>query len=86
MVTAGFGAAALQQRAHAFARDALAHAVIDAAAGQDDFRMIARLFGAECQVIRIDADAVPADKSGLEIQEIPFGRAAASTSPVSMPS
>ena len=36
--------------------------------------MIAGLFGAKCQVVRIDADAVPADKPGLEIQEIPFGR------------
>ena len=67
-------AAALQQALHAFARHALAHAVVDAASGENDFGMIAGLFGAKRQVIRIDADAVPADQPRLEIQEIPFGR------------
>ncbi len=36
--------------------------------------MIASFFGSKCQVVRIDADAMAADKSGLEIQEIPFCR------------
>ena len=52
-----------QQPAHAFARNALAHAVVDAPAGQDDLRMIAGLLGAMRQVIGIDADAVAADQA-----------------------
>ena len=51
----------------------LPHAVVDAAAGQDDFGMVARLLGAIGQVIGIDADAVAADQTGLKRQEIPFG-------------
>ena len=70
----GIGAATLQQSAHAFPSDALSHAVIDAASGENDLRMIAGLLGPECEIIRIDADAVTADQPRLEVQEIPFGR------------
>ena len=62
-----------QQPPDAFARDALAHAVVDAPAGQNDLGMIAGLLGAIGQIIGIDADAVAADESRLERQEIPFG-------------
>ena len=51
------------QPAHAFARDALADAVVDAPAGQDDLGMIAGLLGAMGQIIGIDADAVAADQA-----------------------
>ena len=52
--------------------DVFAHAVVDAAAGEDHLWVIAdhlRLVG---QVIGIDADAVPADEPRPERQEIPF--------------
>ena len=74
IVTVGLARPRCNKRAHAFARDALAHAVVDAPAGEDHLRMIAGLLGAERQVIRIDADAVAADQARLERQEIPFGR------------
>ena len=54
-----------QMRRDAFARDALAHAVVDAPAGEDHLGMIARLLGAMRQVIGIDADAVPADQARM---------------------
>ena len=65
IVTVGLARPRCNKRAHAFARYPFAHAVIDAASGENDFRMIAGLFGAECQVVRVDADAVPADQPGL---------------------
>ena len=74
IVTVGFARPLCNKRTHAFAPYASAHAVIDPASSENDFRMIAGFFGAKCQVIRINADAVPADQARLEIQEIPFGR------------
>ena len=65
--------AVAQQPAHAFLRDALAHAVVDAAAGEDHLGVIAGLLGAMRQVVRIDADAVAADQARRERQEVPFG-------------
>ena len=80
------GAIAQREAAHAFARDPLAHAVVDATARQHDLRMIAGLFRAIGQVIRIDADAVAADQAGVKLRKFHLVEAAASTSPVSMPS
>ena len=57
------GAIAQRQAAHAFARDPLAHAVIDATAGQHDFRMVAGFFRAIGQIVGIDPDAVAADQA-----------------------
>jgi hypothetical protein len=55
------------------AGDIGAHAVVDPPPGQDHVRMIAQHLRLVRQVIGIDADAVPADKAGPEIEEIPFG-------------
>ena len=52
--------------------DELAHAVVDAAAGQDDLRVVSQLVGLVRQVIRVHADAVPADQPGSKRQEIPL--------------
>ncbi len=51
----------------------LAHAVVDAAAGQDHFRMVADLFRLVGQVIGINADAVPADQARADGHEVPLG-------------
>ena len=49
-----------------------AHAVVHAASGKDYLRVVAVALSTLCQVIRIHADAVSADQSRLERQEIPF--------------
>ena len=49
------------------------HPVVDAAAGEDDFRIVLNLLGPVGQVIGIDPDAVPAHQTGLEIEEVPLG-------------
>src|SRR5437016_955526 len=54
-------------------RDKAPHAVIDAPAGEDHLRVVARRLGPRGQVIGIDPDAVPADEARRERQEIPFG-------------
>ena len=36
--------------------------------------MVARLLCAVCQIVWIDANAVPTNKAWIELQEIPFGR------------
>src|SRR5690606_4344211 len=53
--------------------DVAAHAVVDATAGKDDFRVVANGLCLVRQVVRIDADAVAADQAGTERQEVPFG-------------
>src|SRR5215472_5136947 len=63
---------ALEQAPDAFVRDALAHAVVDLAPGQDDLRLIAGLLGPIRQIIRVDANAVTADQPRREFLEIPF--------------
>src|SRR5262245_1403373 len=68
------GAAPLQQGTHAFPRNPFTHAVIDAPAGKNDLRMITGLFGAKGQIVWVNADAVSADKTWLEVHEIPFRR------------
>ena len=40
--------------------------------GQDHLGSIADLLRLVSQVVRIDADAVPADEAGPEVQEIPL--------------
>ncbi len=55
-----------QQTPDTFAGDPAAHAVVDAAAGQDDFGVIAGLFGAVGQVIRINPDAVAPDQARIK--------------------
>src|SRR5262249_28560865 len=68
----GIGATPSQQGAHAFPRDALTHAVIDASASENDLRMIAGLFGAKGQIVGVNANAVSAYKTWLKVHEIPF--------------
>lgn len=50
------------------------HAVVHAASGEDYLRVVTVALGALCKVIGIDTDAVAADESGLEGEEVPFGR------------
>ncbi len=52
--------------------DELAHAVVDAAPGQDHLRVITQHLCLVGQVVRVDADAVPAHQAGLELEEVPF--------------
>ena len=44
-------------------RDVLGHAVVEAAAGEDDLGPIADFLGLVREVVRIDADAVAADET-----------------------
>ena len=53
--------------------DVLAHAVVDATAGQDDLRVVAQHVGLVGEVVRIDADAVAAHQARTEGQEVPLG-------------
>ena len=50
-----------------------AHAVVGAATGQDDLRVVAHLCRLVGQVVRIHADAVAADQARPERQEVPLG-------------
>src|SRR5256885_10100293 len=43
------------------------------APGEDHLRVVAQLLGKMAEIIRIDPDAVPADKTRLEAEEVPFG-------------
>src|SRR5256885_6257426 len=43
------------------------------APGEDHLRFVAQLLGKMAEIIRIDPDAVPADKTRLEAEEVPFG-------------
>ncbi len=54
-------------------RDVGGHAVVDAAASEDDLRVVAEHFGFVGEVVGIDADAVAANQAGAERQEVPFG-------------
>ena len=53
--------------------DELAHAVVDAPAGQDHLRVVAEHLRLVRQVVRVDADAVAADQARAERQEVPLG-------------
>ena len=60
-----------------FAGDAVghigAHRIVDAAAGENDFRMVTDRRCRMGQVERVHPDAVPADQPRREIQEVPLG-------------
>src|SRR6056297_2699392 len=56
-----------------FAGDVGAHAVVGAAAGQDHLGVEADVLGLVGQVVRVHADAVAADQTGAERQEVPLG-------------
>ena len=49
-----------------------AHAIVDAAAGKNDFRVAADFLGLVGQVVGVDADAVATDETGAEREEVPF--------------
>ena len=49
-----------------------AHIVVDASACKDNLAVIAELLCFICKIIRVNADAVTADKTGEEFEEIPF--------------
>ena len=49
------------------------HAVVDAASRQNDFGMVAHLLCFLCQVVGVDANAMPSHQSGREVEEVPFG-------------
>src|SRR6476620_8373774 len=53
--------------------DELAHAVVDAPAGENDLRMVPELVSHMRQIVGIDADAMPADQSRPKGQEVPLG-------------
>src|SRR5437879_5189481 len=61
-----------QQPSNAFPSNALAYAIVDTAAGQDDFRMVTRLFRPIGQIVGVDSNAVATDQAWLKGQEIPF--------------
>ena len=50
-----------------------AHAVVQAAPGQDDLGVVADGLGLVRQVIGVDADAVAAHQAGAKRQEVPLG-------------
>mmetsp|Transcript_39155 Transcript_39155/g.91820 ORF Transcript_39155/g.91820 Transcript_39155/m.91820 type:complete len:403 (+) Transcript_39155:568-1776(+) len=52
--------------------DELAHAVVDAPAGQDDLRVVAQHVGLVGEVVGVHADAVAAHQARLELQEVPL--------------
>src|SRR5215475_4643262 len=70
----GIHDATFEQGPYAFSCNALAHAVVDAASCQNDFRMVTSLLSPKSQVVGINANAVSAYKTWLKIQEIPFRR------------
>src|SRR5262249_47729161 len=47
--------------------------VVDAAAGEDDLRLVAGGLRGRGEVEGIDADAVAADEAGAEVEEVPLG-------------
>src|SRR6266702_4874363 len=57
---------------HGLLSDESSHAVVDAAASEYHLRDVSGLLWLVRQVIRIDTDAVSADESWTEFQEIPF--------------
>ena len=50
----------------------ICHAVIHIASGEDHFRRVAGFACTVSEILRIDADAMPANKSRGEIEEVPF--------------
>src|SRR5882724_13678852 len=58
-----------QQPSNTFASNTLTHAIVDPAAGQNHFRMIAGLFGPKRQIIGVNADAMATNEARLKWQE-----------------
>ena len=65
--------AAVEHGLYQFAGHVAAHAVVDAAAREDDFRVVADGLGLVGKVVGVYADAVPTHQAGPERQEVPFG-------------
>jgi hypothetical protein len=65
--------ASFHQGFHQLAGHIGAHAVVQAAAGQDDFRVIADGLGLVREVVRVYPDAVAAHQAGTERQKVPLG-------------
>ena len=55
-----------------FAREVRAHAVVDAPPGEDNLGVVAGELCLVREVIRVHADAVPADEARPERQEVPL--------------
>ena len=51
----------------------MAHRIVDAAAGKNNFGRVAQASGFVGQVERVDADAVAAHEAGRELEEVPLG-------------
>ena len=69
----------LDEILHTALRNILAHIVIYSSAGEDDLAMISKHLRLVCQVIRVYADAVSADKSWPEVQLFSMTLAASAT-------
>ena len=67
------GQAFSQHELDGFVCHMVGHAVIDASAGQDDFRVVADFLGLVREVVGVNADAVAAHQAGAEGQEVPLG-------------
>ena len=65
--------AALGHALHQLGHHIGAHAVVEAAPGQDDFRVVADGLGLVGEVVRVYANAVPAHQAGAKRQEVPLG-------------
>ena len=64
--------ALLQHQLDGISRHVARHVVVDAAAGQNDLRVVADGLGLVGEVVGIDANAMAADQAGAEGQEVPF--------------
>ena len=58
----------LDERLH----NVLTHVIVDASARKNDLTVIADLLGLIRQIVRVNADAVTADKTGGKLEEIPL--------------
>ena len=77
--------ASLQHRLHQLAGHIGAHAVIDTAPCKDHLRVVAHRLGLMGQVVGVHANAVPADETWPEGQEVPLGACGLQHGLVSMP-
>ena len=64
--------ALLQHQLDGVAGHIARHVVVDAAASQDDLRVVAHGLGLVGEVVGVHANAVAADQAGAEGQEVPF--------------
>ena len=58
----------LDQLFNGILSDELAHTIVDTAPGKNDFGVVTKLFGLIGKVVRVDADAVPADQAGEKLE------------------